>query len=162
LVFHTILLSNIAYYYVKCNRCLMERKIKRYIDRFEKIQNKFLKHLNYREKLFFDTHIKSAKHHGLMSLESRRSVADMTFLHKLLNNIVDAPELLSLVGFNCPSRRSRSVLTFRLPQCSSNYAQSSFIQRACGNYNAFFNEIDLFCSHTLFKKSMIESLCKAK
>ncbi|KAG8277997.1 hypothetical protein J6590_030538, partial [Homalodisca vitripennis] len=45
---------------------------------------------------------------SLHALSTRRSVHDVLFLFKLLNNLVDAPELLTLISFRCPTAQTRS------------------------------------------------------
>ncbi|KAG8310663.1 hypothetical protein J6590_059461 [Homalodisca vitripennis] len=45
---------------------------------------------------------------SLHALSTRRGVHDVLFLFKLLNNLVDAPELLALISFRCPTAQTRS------------------------------------------------------
>jgi hypothetical protein len=115
-----------------------------YIDRLERVQNKFLKQLDYRCRVVFDDRSRSAHYHRVSSLEGRRTTTDLLYLYKIVNGLVDSESLVTGLSFNCPLRPTRSPHTFRLPVCRTNYAQNSFFQRACGNYNVFYGSVDIF------------------
>jgi hypothetical protein len=130
-----------------------------YISRIERVQNKFLKHLNYRCKQSFENHTQSARFHKIDTLENMRIKFDLVFLYKIIHNITDSSELLTNITFNCPSRPSRFPSTFRIPLCNTNYIQHSFFLRVCSNYNSFFRDVDIFqLPLSKFKNAISRSL----
>jgi hypothetical protein len=131
-----------------------------YIDRIERIQNRFLRHLDYRTRRTFDDARRSASYHKIDTLENRRTITDTTYLYKIVNSMTDTTDLLTKIHFNVPIRQTRATPTFRLPTCSTNYAQNSYIYRATSNYNSFFSAIDIFNTKTkqTFKNLLKKSL----
>jgi hypothetical protein len=126
----------------------------KYVDMIERIQNKFLKHLNYKlqkenSSIPLDT----------PSLSLRRIERDQVFLFKILNNIIDSPYLLSQIMLRCPRLSSRGRPLFGLPLVSTNYAMNVFTSRSCRVYNQNFLELDIFNSALkCFRKSISEAL----
>ncbi|KAG8319349.1 hypothetical protein J6590_093803 [Homalodisca vitripennis] len=66
---------------------------------------------------------------SLHALSTRRSVHDVLFLFKLLNNLVDAPELLALISFRCPTAQTRSRELFVRKHVDTNYRANFFSNR---------------------------------
>lgn len=112
-----------------------------YIDSIERIQNKFLKVLRYRQRQNnnFKYNPETVK-----PLVVRRDINDFVFLYKIINNICDSPYLLGQIGFKCRLFNSRSSSLFHIAHCSTNYAKNRFIVRACSSYNQMYNDIDIF------------------
>lgn len=99
------------------------------------------------------------EHFKLGTLELRRTVSDLTFLYKLLNNKIDCLDLLSKININVPSRpprHPRSVLY--VPRYRTNLGKHSFMSRITHKYNkisGLTTDVDIF-SNTLHKyKSLI-------
>jgi hypothetical protein len=133
-----------------------------YIDRLENVQNKFIKALDYKTKSPYNDPLTSRKRYNITSLENRRTITDMTFLYKIVNNITDCTDLLNKICFNVPNKNTRKINTFRPPSCTTNYSQNSYIYRTCTNYNAYFNSVDLFSNSLPVFKKLIFGLNKNK
>jgi len=61
----------------------------------------------------------------LTLLADRRATANLSFLRKLLDGLIDAPTLLSSINFQVPQRSLRSYTTFSIPNCSTNYCRNN-------------------------------------
>lgn len=121
-----------------------------YINMIEKIQNKFIKYVNFR--LCGDEKFK------LTSLQTRRMHSDIMFLHKIINNLLDTPFLLSKINFNCPAKLTRSCLTFSIPNAKTNYSQNSFLIRASKLCNKVCKDLDLFMLSSNVLKNRLNNL----
>lgn len=131
-----------------------------YTDSIESIQNKFVKHLNYRCYSNFKDYHDSCLHHRLTTLKSRRILADMSFLHGICNGYIDSPELLSKILTLCtPKTRTRHTKLFAIAQTSTNYAQNSIVNRLHNCYNKRFDNIDIFYEAKVsFKQKVYKTL----
>ena len=130
----------------------------------ERIQRKFIKHLNYRSQCQCKGYQVSCRKHKLLTLESRRQILDMMFLYNLCNDNVDSTNLVSrTVQLNATNRRTRHTSLFYLPSVHTNYAKNSITYRLRQEYNKHFSKIDIFGTskhcfkgnlykHTLFGK----------
>lgn len=128
-----------------------------HVDRLERLQKQFLYHLSFVNNLCHSltTYDSRLAYFKLTSLEFRRSVADILFLHKIINGKIDSPELLEKVELIVPRSCSRlhNRKTFNLPSCRTNYAQHSPLYRMCSAYNAICHDVDIFGdSINTFKK----------
>ncbi|KAF0748504.1 Reverse transcriptase domain-containing protein, partial [Aphis craccivora] len=56
---------------------------------------------------------------------SRRDLADISFLYKLINNYIDAPYLLKHISFNILAYNNGTTPTFYLPSHSTNYLKKT-------------------------------------
>lgn len=121
-----------------------------YIDSIEHIQNKFIKYLTFKFNNNFEC--------TFQTLQQRRAIADLTFIHRILNNSIDCTELLSLINFNIPSRRTRHTALFHTLNYKTNAATNSPINRALHTFNNICqnSNIDIFLdSLPKFKKSIM-------
>lgn len=92
----------------------------------------------------------------LCDLSSRRQIADLVFLRKILTAEIDSPELLSRINFRC-SRPSRSLDLFERSHHSTAYAYSSTLPRLHRLGNGLPQNIDFFSmSLTTFKQKLYE------
>jgi hypothetical protein len=128
-----------------------------HIGRMEKVQNKFLKSLDYRTGNLFENYSNSAKRHRIAPLEKRRIYIDSIFLFKIINSLIDSPALLAKINFKCNRTSSRSKPTFYVDFCSTNYASNSFIRRAMRSHNVVFNDVDIFSLNLISFKRQIAS-----
>uniref|UniRef100_A0A8D8PSA8 Uncharacterized protein n=1 Tax=Cacopsylla melanoneura TaxID=428564 RepID=A0A8D8PSA8_9HEMI len=97
----------------------------------EKVQRKFLRYLAYREHIIIENHnytgiIQLSK---LNSLKHRREVADIIFLHKLLINKIDSPELLSCVNIKIQRLSARHRALFEPVLYTTNIGYNSPLNR---------------------------------
>jgi hypothetical protein len=106
-----------------------------HINAIERVQNKYIKQLNFRKRLHFASYDQARQYYKMNSLESRRIVLDLCFLHRIINNNVDSPYLLGELPFHCPARRSRYPALFYLERSRTNYHLNSFINRVCTTFN---------------------------
>ena len=93
----------------------------------------------------------------MISLNLRRNHIDILKLYKIINNLIDYPDLLSRVFFNVPSRTLRQHPTFHLPKADNNYTKFTPIYRMQTLANDCLLNFDLFnCSIRDLKKFLIE------
>jgi hypothetical protein len=93
----------------------------------ESIQYKFVKH-DYRCRRVFESYGESCKYHRLSTLEDRRFLLDMSFMHSICNGYIDYPNLLSrILSFRCPLYRTRQTQLFSIKKYNTNYAQHSLV-----------------------------------
>uniref|UniRef100_A0A8D9EU83 Uncharacterized protein n=1 Tax=Cacopsylla melanoneura TaxID=428564 RepID=A0A8D9EU83_9HEMI len=89
-----------------------------------------------------------------MTLEDRRQLNDLVFLHKLLNNNVFCPDLLSQIKINVPTRNTRNKRIFVLDRWRTNMDRYSPLQRCQDLWNRLASDggVDIFsdpCSRIL-------------
>ena len=104
------------------------------IERINKIQNKFLKMVSFRC---------GTNSTYLKSLTERRINFDVTFIFKLFNGLIDAPDLLSKLPLAVPSYNSRYPIIFKCKFHATNYGYAAPLDRACRTLNNISN-VDLF------------------
>lgn len=116
-----------------------------YIDRIERIQQKFLKYLCFKLKCPYSSanYFNICKQHHLVPLKQRREIADITFLLNITTGSTDCPELLSKLYFNAPTRSKRYHPPILVGFASSNYRQNSFLKRASRSINELSKELDI-------------------
>jgi hypothetical protein len=133
-----------------------------YKNRLELLQIKFTKHLNYRlHKSNNTSYIETCIEHNLLTLNHRRRLLDVCYLHDIVRGEIDCSELVRNIEYNVPTRRSRrrQQSLLKVPRSKTNYAANALISRLPRVYNDFFNDIDLFAfSKQVFKSKAIEIL----
>lgn len=134
-----------------------------HVNRIEKIQKKFIKSLNFRKNIRDESYHDALGRYKLLSLSNRRKMFDIVYLFKILNSLIDSPELLTNVQFSCrarlPVRSSRTLPLFVPPRRKKNYTRNSFFHRSTNMYNKEFTEIDLFnISQNRLKQMLISKL----
>lgn len=119
-----------------------------HINRIERLQKKFIYHLTYannrcRSLTSYDSRL---QHYNMFPLDHRRKTADIVFLHKIINGIIDSPDILHKIQLSVPRVGSRlnNRKTFLLPSCRTNYSQHSSLYRLCSYYNGICNDLDIF------------------
>lgn len=122
----------------------------KYVMRIEQIQKKFVRYLCYRLKIPYtsDEYLNLCKKFHLLPLSTRREIADITYLLKIMSNSIDCPELLNKIKINVPYKPIRFNPLLSVPSVSTNYRQHSYICRTSKNYNSVSKrlDIDLFCT----------------
>lgn len=139
---------------------------KTHSDRIERIQKQLLRHLAYRSncKLSDNSYEGRLERFNITSLQSRRIMSDLLFLHKILNNNIDCPVIVQLFNFNVPSRlpRKPSAL-FHVPLYKSNLGKYSPPARLARTYNDLSSKIsnlDITCNNLPIFKSNLLSFFK--
>jgi hypothetical protein len=130
--------------------------------RIESVNKRFLWHLAFQEHkakelLSYSTRLGYFK---LQNLEKRREITDLKFLHKLVNNQLDCPLLLSRVFFNTPyklPRYSKYTLFFN-KLFKSNLGHFSSLNRMQILYNKVSKgtNVDVFTRPGPFIRSIIQ------
>uniref|UniRef100_A0A8D8WN34 Uncharacterized protein n=1 Tax=Cacopsylla melanoneura TaxID=428564 RepID=A0A8D8WN34_9HEMI len=65
----------------------------------------------------------------MINLEDRRYILDASFLSKIINNIIDCPQLLEKIQFRINNRSTRNLDTFKVPFARTNMFANSPIIR---------------------------------
>lgn len=147
-------------------RCLLEYAspiwspyYKIHTNNIEKIQKRFISHLNYKFKRSNSDYKHNCRLYDLLTLAERRSLLDMGLLYDLLHNRMDCPELLASISFNVPKKRTRHTTLFHSPFHVTNYGRNNVISRLIKTYNDIFSGVDIFIGTKLsFKRKLKELL----
>lgn len=118
-----------------------------HIEHLERTQHKFLKVCAYREGMHILDHDYTfmEQHLSLPSLKHRRDFLGASFIFKVVNGMVDCPELLSVVGFNVPNYLAlRHKNTFRVSFHRTTYAMYNPLDRYMSLLNGV--NVDVFYS----------------
>jgi len=75
---------------------------------------------------------------SLPTLKSRRVCANICFLFKLINGIIDSPSLLGRIEFNVPNRPQRYFEPIRLKTRRVNYLDFEAFRTMCKDYNCYY------------------------
>lgn len=94
------------------------------------VEKRFLRLMGVRDgQNYLDVDVREvADHYGLVSLTSRRIALDLFFLFKIVNGLVDCPELLQLIDIHVP-HRTRLTQTFAKHHYSTAYEYHSTVPR---------------------------------
>ena len=115
--------------------------------RLERIQKRFVWHLAFAEGLLkkVRSYRERLKIFKVTSLAQRTDLLDLVFLHKLFNNNVDCPQLLSLFKIAIPSRYPRKKITrlLTVPFRKTNYGLNSPVCRLSRLYNDHVDLMDI-------------------
>jgi hypothetical protein len=115
-----------------------------YIKMLERIQKKFINHLNFKYFKRKQNYAEDCKHYNLLPLDSRRNLLDLCLLYDVVNHRLDAPNLLRLVTFCTPKYRTRHTPLFQIPRHRRNYTRNAVMTRLPRAYNRKFAHIDIF------------------
>lgn len=117
-----------------------------YINRLEVVQNRFVRFLNWKVNGVYNVESVSQTRQllGLSTLQTRRKKIDLIFFFKILNHLVDAPDLLSQVKFRIPASNTRLLKAFQVEKFNSNLGNNSPVARMSSFYNTICQEIDIF------------------
>ena len=126
--------------------------------KLEKVQHSFIRALSFKikEPMSYLNHDYSelASRFEIPSLVSLRSYYDLVFLFKVLNGLVDSPQILSSFNFRVPGRLLRnSGVTFAIPHSHCFVREKSVVLRLSHLANEF-GDIDFFVPFYVFKKEV--------
>ena len=128
-----------------------------YSDMIERVQWKFLRFAAYKCGIRMENYHRSdmLTRLNLCSLEQRRLTYDMCYVFKLINGLIDCPQLVSLVQLNVPSRSLRRVELFSIPFHSTNYGMHSPVERTLRVFNTYKDQLTIFgCTPSGFKSRL--------
>uniref|UniRef100_A0A6P7GGJ1 Uncharacterized protein LOC114342277 isoform X2 n=1 Tax=Diabrotica virgifera virgifera TaxID=50390 RepID=A0A6P7GGJ1_DIAVI len=128
-----------------------------YIEHIERVQNKFLRvaayKSGYRREEYGYQWVRDSL--NLPTLESRRTLLDLCFLHKVINAFIDCPQLISLFSLKVPSRSNRQSEIFSVPFHHTNFGINEPTTRLVWSANSLPRQMDIFDSKIgLFKKQL--------
>lgn len=99
------------------------------------------------------------------SLAERKKIIDLIFPYKIINSLINCPDLLSFLYFNVPYFQTRSTKSFHIPFPRTNYALVSPINRLMKiandvqvhlfnfqTFNGFYNYITHYTGVTVFRQ----------
>ncbi|KAI5692916.1 hypothetical protein M8J75_000108 [Diaphorina citri] len=121
-----------------------------HIKTIEKTQRKFLKSLAYKQGKCIINHDYNEilQHNKMETLEKRRYKQDLAFLHKVLHNKIDSPDILSKIPIKAYPRQTRNrTYVFGEKKCRTNLGYFSPLNRILRSYNtevASNPNIDIF------------------
>lgn len=134
-----------------------------HINRIEKIQIKFVKfalpflNVNVNQSPFVPTfsvpsYEDKCKFIFIKTLETRRTIFALNFLHGIICGVVDCPELLHLIKLYVPSRSLRvRDKFFYIDLHRTNYALNEPLTRVLRLFNKYCNQLDISVNHYQFK-----------
>lgn len=113
-------------------------------EKLERVQNRFLKRIGFKLGIPYENINceEIRKLLNLSSLESRRNFFDVCLLYKILNNIMDTPELLADIGLHISPINSRNSELFYINFHRTNYGLNSPISRLCKLTNDVMKNCD--------------------
>ncbi len=129
---------------------------KKYIEKIEKIQSKFLKCSKYitrGQNEFADINLMQPQ-----CLEKRRNFHKITFLYKLINNFIDDSNLLSNIYLLVPSRVTRSKNVFFTIAPRTNYIMTAPLNSMCSLCNEFATSSLFSCKGIIAFKTAIKRI----
>jgi len=111
----------------------------------QRVQRKFIRYVGLRLGFDYRTVPISDLEADLRlpSLENRRKTQDVLFLHRLINGLIDSPELLLHINLRA-SGRTRSADLFERRHHSTNYEANSTMERIQRLGNEI-SHLDFFC-----------------
>ncbi|KAF9794845.1 hypothetical protein SFRURICE_015124 [Spodoptera frugiperda] len=126
-------------------------------QRIESVQRAFTRHLAYISSGISHRvpYYQRLNHFKMNTLNNRRKIHDILFLHKLLNGMADCNELVDNIKLTVPTRIPRYPISkpFHVPFCRTNVGKRSPLARFCGEYNSLCgssDNLDIF--HDPFNK----------
>lgn len=135
----------------------------KYVTMLERPQKKFLRFINYKAKILSTDYEydEVCFHHHLLPLQTRREVADLSFMHNILSNRIDCPSLLSQVGLVVPlsSHPRKPGLQLYTPRVRTNYRMNSYFIRTSKIFNSNYSKnFDLFVMrHNTLKQTITKN-----
>ena len=127
------------------------------VAELESVQHKFLKHLaflNGTPMRYIDHDYSFVKTvFTVRELSSRRTIADMIMLYKILHHVIDCEELSNSISFYVPRRNLRRYVLFDVKIHSTLNTQFSTINRMLSTGNSLCLENNIFdLNYTSFCK----------
>lgn len=131
---------------------------KTYISRLENVQNKFVRFLCFKTGyLASDGYLSAAlTHFNIISLENRMVMSDVLVIYKLLNNIIQNADLLSMVYFNIPQTNLRNFELFNIPFRKTNCSLNSPLCRSLRHCNRLSTVFDVFSINLVQLKKVLK------
>jgi Reverse transcriptase (RNA-dependent DNA polymerase)/Endonuclease-reverse transcriptase len=118
-----------------------------HISALERVQNRFLRCLNYRlsgsySVVDYDLLRTSL---AIPTLERRRTLFDALLLRRIIADSFSCTELIEMINFNVPSRPTRQITLFHESFVTNNYLAHSVIFRLHAVGNSLCEIVDFMC-----------------
>lgn len=94
----------------------------------------------------------------LPTLQSRRTMLNVTFLFNLLNGDIRSEFLVNSLSFNVPVRPSRYFVFLSLRYFRENYANAEPFRKICSDFNKLYSLIDFSLNVNSIKQNVINFL----
>lgn len=140
-----ILFTSLVRSILEYNSTIWSPVFNNHINTIERVQRKFLRCINFRlgiplETIDYDFLLHSLK---LLKLSDRRKIFDLIFLYKIVNYLLDSPDILMLIQFHVPTIRSRSSSMYYCDNYTTVSGYNSVINRlqTLGNFYAKIADI---------------------
>lgn len=129
-----------------------------HVDCIESVQRKFLRFalrsLPWEDPLLLPPYRSRLSLLGLLSLRDRRAIADVTFLHQLLNDKIDSVFLRQKISFRENNFNIRQLPLLHINTCRTNFSKYEPINRMCLNVNSNSAHFELNLSKYSLKKHL--------
>ncbi|KAL1448517.1 hypothetical protein WDU94_012206 [Cyamophila willieti] len=120
------------------------------ISKLESVQRKFFRIVAYRDHSRIINHDYRDIHrkHHFCTFEERRKIMDAIFLFKLLNSLVECPDLLHQIDFRLNNCNTRNNDLFKIRRTRCNESANSILNRVMkvGNQISKDTDIDFFAN----------------
>ena len=128
----------------------------------ESVQKQFLifalRGLGWNQSLLLPPYTSRLKLISLPTLESRRTMLGISFIHNVLKGEISSHNLLSMLNQNIPRRHLRNFELLHISTRKTNYACFDPFRTMCLDYNKFYNQIDISDSSAALKNKILNVL----
>jgi hypothetical protein len=128
-------------------------------NKIDKIERRFLKHINYRLGIAYDDIDYGYLYEALrlQKLADRRVLLDLMTLYKIIRGQIDCREILSKINFHVPIRTTRQSLPFYVGESTTRYNYNSALNRLQRLGNEYAHSVDIYSASFISYKSSIKS-----
>ncbi|KAL1448351.1 hypothetical protein WDU94_015562 [Cyamophila willieti] len=115
------------------------------ISKLESVQHRFLRYLAYKQGTRIENHdyTEILSTNNMCTLQQRRIMLDVIFLYKILNFLVDCPDLLHQVELRVNVSNTRNKDIFHLKNAPSNISKNSPMNRMLSLGNRVTSDLDV-------------------
>lgn len=129
-------------------------------ERLERVQKKCFRFIAFKQqqhegRVNYD-HIAATL--NLLPLAGRCIYLDLMLFYKIVNSLVDAPELLNNIGLTVPQRTLRNHNLFEVTYHRTNYGYNNPLTRMCREMNLRAPNLDMFNLRISSFKTKIKQL----
>jgi hypothetical protein len=124
------------------------------IQDLEIIQNKFLRYLYFKKfnvscpRGFSTSELRNL--FGVLSIQNRYNFISLVFLFKILNNLIDIPDVMQNLSFYVPYRsRPRLFNLFAIPRFNTDHQSNSYFIRSIRLFNLLNPILDPFVDNLM-------------
>lgn len=152
---YTVKVLYYAFVFSNLNYCsiIWNPLYNKYISKLEHIQKRALKYICFKNHNRLTDYNETLLELDMLSLKDRRVLSDMITLYKILNNMFNSTNLISLFKLCVPSHNIRNHNLFLVNLANNNTYYNSPVERLSRTYNNIFNSVCIFSTNLeSFKK----------